>query len=122
MEICIDSSKPNEERSFLCPQNVINAISIIGKIIRVNAENNKEPYMPENELKPCPFCGCKDLDIYVIGEDGEVGVVCPCGCCVHVELSFLPNLDNDAHMDNSLFTSTIGIEPLIEKWNSRRAK
>lgn len=74
------------------------------------------------KLEPCPFCNSKDLTAGIVGEDGQIGIWCNCGCCVHVEPEDCPDLTDEEREDGTFSPLLENIKPLRNKWNQRHTK
>lgn len=73
--------------------------------------------MENNELKPCPFCGCEHIIAEINHTSKRFVIFCE-DCIAMMELSF-----NDAQLDEDCYISFYEarkiIDELTECWNRR---
>lgn len=72
------------------------------------------------ELKPCPFCGSKDIEISCKENDGDsVDVVARCLMCF-TEVESTPVEFVKLHACSDIETLLYKIETVVTKWNTRK--
>jgi len=66
-----------------------------------------------SNLKPCPFCGCKDIHFFAFRIDPEMHVTCDnCGASIYRDIP----CDNDTTAESH---EEKGVKILTELWNRR---